>query len=1117
MSRNHCPAWPRPVVACFLVFPLLLTAVVISASPEGKTPVAAQPLPKEPGFAVPEGFEVTLYADDALATDIFAMTIDARGRVVVASKNYIKTLHDTDGDGRADKATLFSDLPKSGAHGMYFDGDDLICDGDNGVRRLYDTDGDGKCDKVSPPWFATTKDGEHAANGIVRGPDGWYYLISGNDAGLDHKSIPGPNSSVKEPNAGVLLRFSPDSSQREVLADGFRNPYDLDFNPFGHVFTVDADGERVHQMPYYAPNRLFDIAAGQHHGWVLPGWQRCWSRPAWWPDTVERLVEVGRGSPTGVTVYRHRAFPEKYRNGVFSLCWTFGNIYFFPLSRDGSTYKSKKEVFMHTTGDVGFAPTDIAVGPSGDLFIAIGGRGTRGSVFRVHYTGPVPALSGKGNPLREVLAADQPLSSWSRAKWVPAAKKLGKQAFLTALEDGKLPLVERIRAVEIVTELFGGVPVELVKKVCDKNADGELTARVLWSLACTSDSLPARTLLATLTGSADPRIARTAWEGLLRVADVLDPTVIPNWKVGLNNPDRRVRALALAAAKGVGRTSFLKAYQNALEENLTARESLARLWVAGPQAKNLASYFDVCLRVVAQEKNPVTCLEAVRLVQIALGDVNTDEGDEKAFIGFVANAADKVSAKLRQQAATELARKFPSGNDHLDLELARTLAMLAVDVPAFTGPLAQKWTKQSAPETDIHYLLALAQIPGQRSPTVSSQTAAALNAIHVKLSAHGRKPTDQVPEILDALLQRLAKLDSKLVAALVADPAFGHPGHEMYAFRLPLPQKQAAARKLLAAIAKLDKEEARAAWNPELVQVVAALPDEEALPILRLQFDDPRLSDTIALILAKKRQPEDQARFIEALNSTQPTVVRVAAETLLELTKAKPKPAPLAIGKAVRALHKLAPQKGEAGARQSLIELLTHWTGQKLNVDPPGDPAKLAAAWVDWYSKTYPKEAATLPGLSVTSYAAWKKRLDQIDWDAGNDSKGLLVFQRKNCQRCHGDARRFGPDLTGVAQRFSRDDLFTAIIQPDKDISPAYQSKTIITTSGKIYNGMLIYESPVLTLLQTTPDTTVRIPQQEMHLMYPGTVSFMPSGLLDDLHDSELADLYAYLKTLRKK
>src|SRR5262249_47550144 len=157
------------------------------------------------------------------------MTIDSHGRVVVASKGYIKILHDTKGAGKADKATLFADFPKSGAHGMYFDGDDLICNGDRGIRRLYDTKGVGTCDKVSPVWFPTTKDTEHAANGILRGPDGWYYLITGNDAGITKAHITSSSSPIKEPNAGVVMRFSPDGKTREVLAHGFRNPYDFAF------------------------------------------------------------------------------------------------------------------------------------------------------------------------------------------------------------------------------------------------------------------------------------------------------------------------------------------------------------------------------------------------------------------------------------------------------------------------------------------------------------------------------------------------------------------------------------------------------------------------------------------------------------------------------------------------------------------------------------------------------------------------------------------------------------------------------------------------------------------------------------------------------------------------
>ena len=68
-----------------------------------------------------DGFEATLYSGPDLADDIYSMTLDAKSRVVVSSRGYIRTLHDTDGDNRADKAILFAKLDH-GTMGMMFDG-----------------------------------------------------------------------------------------------------------------------------------------------------------------------------------------------------------------------------------------------------------------------------------------------------------------------------------------------------------------------------------------------------------------------------------------------------------------------------------------------------------------------------------------------------------------------------------------------------------------------------------------------------------------------------------------------------------------------------------------------------------------------------------------------------------------------------------------------------------------------------------------------------------------------------------------------------------------------------------------------------------------------------------
>jgi len=72
----------------------------------------------ESGLIAPEGFEVTRYASDELAHDIYCLTVDSLGRVVVSGPGYVKILIDRDGDGVADEAKTFVNGPASGAQGM---------------------------------------------------------------------------------------------------------------------------------------------------------------------------------------------------------------------------------------------------------------------------------------------------------------------------------------------------------------------------------------------------------------------------------------------------------------------------------------------------------------------------------------------------------------------------------------------------------------------------------------------------------------------------------------------------------------------------------------------------------------------------------------------------------------------------------------------------------------------------------------------------------------------------------------------------------------------------------------------------------------------------------------
>ena len=98
--------------------------------------------------------------------------------------------------------------------------------------------------------------------------------------------------------------------------------------------------------------------------------------------------------------------------------------------------------------------------------------------------------------------------------------------------------------------------------------------------------------------------------------------------------------------------------------------------------------------------------------------------------------------------------------------------------------------------------------------------------------------------------------------------------------------------------------------------------------------------------------------------------------------------------------------------------------------------------------------------------------------------------------------------------RLSTVDLVMAIVDPDLDVSSTYQTKLLETASGKLYHGIVVYESPDVTLLQTSAATTVRIAGDKIVSRRASSKSLMPAGLLDNATDQQIADLVAYLKPL---
>jgi putative membrane-bound dehydrogenase-like protein len=965
------------------------------------------------GLRVPPGFEVTEYADSQLANDIYSLTIDPRGRVVVSGRGYIRILVDDDGDGRADRAIDFAAGPADGAQGMLWEGTSLFVTGDGGLRRYRDDNGDDRADGPSELIRTLRTGGEHHAHDIKRGPGGWLYVLCGNSTGIDSSYATLPSSPIRQPVAGCVLRFPPDLKGSEIVADGFRNAYRMDFNPDGELFTFDSDNERCVCLPWYEGTRFYHVQAGGHHGWLSPQRAQWWRMPPYLPDVVPPVADLGRGSPTGVVCYRQVQFPERYRGGFFLLDWTFGKVYFLALQRSGSTYTCRKEVFLECAGDNGFAPTDAVVHPgTGDLFLSIGGRGTRGAVYRVRYAAGMKASSGKTTPLPQ-----------GTLSWCP----------------GELPEVA-----------------------------GKLR------------SPDARDRLAALVHAARFR------------SQLEDPFVLEGIRANWDHPDRQVRRATseLVASLTGGQCERL------LSQAATPRQSATCL-LALARKEPLPAIRSAARLLEGQKLSPGDLLELVRVFQLALDAGAPDDLSGTIWEGYALRKPPADPA--REEAERPLWRRFPTGEQDADREITRTLAMLESAAPEGPRKVLNRINADSPPVEDIHYLTVLARLRGARPADLTDRVASALLALDRKIRQLRFNRDRHWPLRISELYAELFRKDPRLHEAMLASPEFGRPDHGLFALA-PGFDRRRAAEVFLARAARDPAYE----WSPSVVELLGSLPIERSGPLLRHLWDRGGLEDAVRSLLAQEPQPADRDKFLEGLRSPQLATIRLSLAALEKLPARAEASDLLAL---VRALRSLGDSKEEKQLQGRLAQYLRQLTGQK----HLGDDRE---AWTRWLLQAHPDLARGFAATDGVDVLAWNRRLAGVDWSTGDVERGRQTYARASCANCHSGGQALGPDLHGVARRFSRDDLFTAILQPSRDISPRYRTTLIETADGQVYQGMIIYEAVDSVILQTGPAATVRLAHKQIAGRRTTETSLMPAGLLDKLADRDLADLYAYLKSL---
>jgi putative heme-binding domain-containing protein len=296
------------------------------------------------------------------------------------------------------------------------------------------------------------------------------------------------------------------------------------------------------------------------------------------------------------------------------------------------------------------------------------------------------------------------------------------------------------------------------------------------------------------------------------------------------------------------------------------------------------------------------------------------------------------------------------------------------------------------------------------------------------------------------------------------------------------------------------------------IDLLLRSPSIEAIEVLRHVSTLPSVSDAVALGLAKHGSAKDRGVFIRGLKSLDP---RVQKESAIALRKLIPDVSAKAAAVAMRTALRLGNEKQDVSIRDQMILLLRKFAGKEFGYQlgkPELRQSNVLLRWRAFLIKQQPELAEVLK--PVESGQQQMARFEKLDWESGLADRGKQVYEKLQCAACHGAGRALGPRLEGVTSRLARNDLLTAIVNPDAQVSDRYRTTLFETVDGQLVSGSVIYENVDGVTVREPNGKTVRLNRDRIETRRRSARSMMPSGLLDQTSDQEVADLLAFLKTL---
>jgi putative membrane-bound dehydrogenase-like protein len=134
----------------------------------------------------------------------------------------------------------------------------------------------------------------------------------------------------------------------------------------------------------------------------------------------------------------------------------------------------------------------------------------------------------------------------------------------------------------------------------------------------------------------------------------------------------------------------------------------------------------------------------------------------------------------------------------------------------------------------------------------------------------------------------------------------------------------------------------------------------------------------------------------------------------------------------------------------------------------------------------------------------------------GDPKAGAVTFRRAcaGCHRLEGNGTEVGPDLTTLSD-VSPEALVVAILDPNRAYEVKYMDYTVQSRDGRVFSGLIAGESANAITLRRQDGREDVLLRSEIETVSASGRSLMPEGMEKELTPRDLADLAAYLGSIR--